>query len=281
MVFAVKRIISEVKNNKAAAVCVIFLLLVVLLSIAAPVFSPYDYYSHDLDKTYLPPLTRGHIFGTDEFGRDLFVRLWEGARVSLTIGVFAALVQMVLGTIIGGTAGIFGGLIDEILMRITDIMYSIPNLIIIILLSMVMGSSQLAIILALSITDWTGMARVVRVQTLLLKQMEFIQAARVLGAGKIRIMTRHILPNCFGPVLVNFMLGIPGAIFAESTLSFLGLGIKPPGASWGTLVNEGFSLSNITYYPWVILIPLCFIGLTMISFNILGDAIKDAQDSKS
>lgn len=276
-----KRIISGVFKNRIAGACAIFLGIIILLAIVVPVVSPYDYYSHDAGSKFLSPMAGGHWFGTDEFGRDLFVRIWQGARISLAIGVLTAMIQMVIGTIYGGTAGILGGMVDEVMMRIADAVYSVPNLIIVILITVVMGNSEFSIIFALSITDWTAAARVVRGQTLVLKEMEFVQSAKVLGAGRGRIMLRHILPNCRGPILVNLMFSIPAAIFAESTLSFLGLGIKPPGASWGTLVNEGFKYTNISYHPWVIFIPLFFIAITMISLNILGDAVKQALDSKS
>lgn len=260
-------------------ISLLFLVLVAVLSFIIPKVSSFDYYSHDLDGKFLPPFKGGHLFGTDEFGRDLFVRVWYGARISLTIGIFAALTQTIIGVIYGGLAGISGGLTDEIMMRIADIFYSVPNLIVVILITVVMGSSEFSIILALSITEWTGMARVVRGQTLLLREMEFIHAARALGAGEKHIFIKHILPNSVGPILVNLMLSIPSAIFAESFLSFLGLGVKLPKASWGTLANDGYRY--ITSYPWLLLIPLGFIALTMISFNILGDSLRDKFDSKT
>lgn len=280
MSYFLKRVASGLLNNRAALVCAVFIAVMVLAAIFIPMISSYDYYSHDADNKFLPPFTDRHWFGTDEFGRDLFARVWQGARISLSIGVSAALIQMLIGTLYGGVAGMFGGLVDEVMMRFADVMYSVPNLVIVILITLLMGNNELSVIIALSLTDWTNAARVVRGQTLLLKETEFVQAAKVLSAKKWQIMLRHILPNCQGPILANLMINIPSAIFAESTLSFLGIGIKPPAASLGTLVNEGFKYVNINYHPWVIFIPLFFIALTMISLNILGDALQKVLDSK-
>lgn len=279
MPYYAKKVFQKIKGNKAAAVSMTFLLLVAFFSIVVPVLSPFDYLSHDLDSRFLPPFTRGHLFGTDEFGRDLFVRVWEGARISLAIGIFAALAQTLIGVVYGGISGICGGLADEILMRTADVVYSIPNLIIVILLTVIMGSSEFSIILALSITEWTGMARVVRGQTLLLREMEFISAAKVLGAGKKDILIRHIIPNSRGPILVNLMLSIPGAIFAESFLSFLGLGVALPKASWGTLASDGYRY--ISSYPWLLFIPLAIICSTMVSLNVLADSLSSMGKVKA
>ena len=268
----------NMKKDKLAFACAIYLALITLLSIVIPIISPYNYYSHDPDNIFLQPFTKGHLFGTDDFGRDIFVRVWEGSRISLMIGIMAALFQTAIGVLYGATAGIAGGIIDEIMMRIIDVVNSVPNIVIVVLITVVMGRNEFTIIFALSILGWTSMARVIRAQTFLLKEMEFVKAAKVLGAGKKHIIIRHIIPNCMGPVLVNLMFSIPGAIFAESFLSFLGLGIELPKASCGTLAYEGYKY--IGTYPWLILIPLVFIGVTMISFNILGDAARDALDSK-
>ncbi|NLD46879.1 MAG: ABC transporter permease [Clostridiaceae bacterium] len=273
-----KTVFQKIKENKVVAASMVFLILVAVFSIVVPVFSPFDYYSHDLDNRFLPPFSGGHLFGTDEFGRDLFVRVWEGARISLAIGVFAALAQTLAGIVYGGTSGVCGGLTDEILMRTADVVYSIPNLIVAIMLTAIIGSSEFSIILALSITEWTGMARVVRGQTLLLREMEFVNAARVLGAGKKDILIRHIIPNSRGPIMVNLLLSIPGAIFAESFLSFLGLGVKLPKASWGTLASDGYRY--ISSYPWLLFIPLAMIALTMISLNVLADSFGSMQSGK-
>jgi len=280
MLFSIKTTVRTVLKSKLAWAGAVILIVIAVMAIAAPAFSPFDGYSHDTDSIFLKPMSKGHWFGTDEFGRDLFVRVWQGARISLAIGILAAIIQRVIGTLYGGMAGLFGGTVDEVMMRLADALYSIPDLILVVLITMAMGNSCFSVILALSVTGWTSTARVVRGQTLMLKEMDFVRAAKAFGAGRWYIMFKHILPNCRGQILVSLMLNVPSAVFAESTLSFLGLGIKPPDASWGTLVNEGFKYSNITYHPWVIFLPLFFIAITMISLNILGDEFKKALDSK-
>jgi len=270
----ISRVVKAIVHNRIAMTALSFLALISVVSFIWPLLSEYNYYAHDLDNTFLPPFSGKRFFGTDNFGRDLLVRICEGAKISLKIGVLAALIQTLTGVIYGCLAGIYGGIVDEIMMRIVDVFHSIPNLIIVILLAAFMGRSEMTIIIALSITDWTAMARIMRGQTLLVKEMEYVQSAKVLGVGKLRIITRHIIPNSMGPIIVNMMLSIPAAIFAEAFLSFLGLGIEIPKASWGTLASEGFVYASS--YPWLVAIPLGFIAITMICFYILGDTIKDA-----
>ncbi|WP_010245770.1 ABC transporter permease [Acetivibrio cellulolyticus] len=271
------RAVKTVLKNRIAVTALVFLGVVSVVSIIGPLLSEYNYYAQDLNNSFLPPFRGKHFFGTDNFGRDLFIRVCEGAKISLTIGIAAAMIQTFIGVLYGCTAGITGGIVDEVLMRVVDMIHSIPNLIIVILLTVFMGRSEMTIIIALSITDWTAMARVMRGQTLLLREMEFVQGAKVLGIGRFQIILRHIIPNCMGPIIVNLMLSIPAAIFSEAFLSFLGLGIEVPKASWGTLASEGFVY--VSSYPWMIIVPLSFIAVTMISFYMLGDAIKDALDS--
>lgn len=270
----INRAAKAIVQNRIAVTALLFLGLVSVVTVIWPLLSEYNYYAHDLDNAFLPPFRGKHVFGTDNFGRDLFVRVCEGAKISLKIGFAAALIQTLTGIIYGCLSGVYGGIIDEIMMRVVDVFHSIPSLIIVILLTVFMGRSEMTIIIALSITDWTGMARIMRGQTLLLKEMEYIQSAKVLGVGNLRIITKHIIPNSMGPILVNMMLSIPAAIFAEAFLSFLGLGIEIPKASWGTLASEGFIYASS--YPWLVIIPLSFIAVIMICFYILGDTIKDA-----
>lgn len=274
----ISKIIKAVLHNRIVVTCMFFLGLVSVISVIWPLLSEYNYYAQDLDNTFLPPFRGKHFFGTDNFGRDLFVRICEGAKISLKIGIIAALIQTLTGIIYGCIAGIYAGIVDEIMMRVVDMIQSIPNLIIVILMTVFMRRSEMTIIVALSITDWTGMARIMRGQTLLLKEMEFVQGAKILGVGNLKIILRHIIPNSMGPIIVNLMLSIPAAIFAEAFLSFLGLGIEVPKASWGTLASEGFVYASS--YPWLIIVPLSFIAVTMISFYILGDVIKDAFDTR-
>jgi oligopeptide transport system permease protein len=270
----VSRAVKAIVQNRIAVTALLFLGLVFIVSLIYPLLSEYNYYAHNLDNVFLPPFSGKHVFGTDNFGRDLFVRVCEGAKISLKIGLAAALIQTLIGIIYGCLSGVYGGIIDEIMMRIADMFHSIPSLIIVILLTAFMGRSEMTIIIALSITDWTGMAKIMRGQTLLLREMEFVQSAKVLGVGNLRIITKHIIPNSMGAILVNVMLSIPAAIFAEAFLSFLGLGIEIPKASWGTLANEGFVYASS--YPWLVIIPLSFIAVIMICFYVIGDTIKDA-----
>ncbi|WAA11864.1 ABC transporter permease [Fervidibacillus halotolerans] len=265
------------RKNKLAMFGIIILLVLVLFAIFAPIFSSYDYRTNDYTATNQAP-SAGHWFGTDELGRDVFVRTWIGARISLFIGIMAALIDLIIGIIWGGIAGYKGGKVDEVMMRIADILYGIPFLLLVILLMVVFGQSLWTMILAMTITGWINMARIVRGQVLQLKNQEFVLAARTLGAGFNRILFKHLIPNTMGPILVTLTLTIPSAIFTESFLSFLGLGLNPPLASWGTMANDG--LSAMEYYPWRLFFPAFFISITMFAFNVIGDGLRDAIDPR-
>ncbi len=275
---SLKSIFAKVSHNRVFMVSAGFLLIIALLSVFAPLLSSYDYHTQDLDSTFLPPFTGGHVFGTDELGRDLFVRVWEGGKVSLMVGICAVLLQASIGVFYGGLAGMAGGIVDEGLMRFADMVYSVPYLIIVMLLTMAFGSSEYTLILALAAADWTGMARLVRSESLRIKEMEYVQAARLMGAGNGYILRKHILPNCMGRVVTYMMFSVPAAIFAEGFLSFVGLGIKLPRASWGSLASDGYRY--MTSYPWLALIPVVFIGLTMLAFNIAGDALEGQKSTQ-
>ncbi len=265
------RVLFDFMHNKVAVVSALFLIMAATFSIFIPIFSSYNYFAQDLNNTLLPPLSKGHIFGTDVFGRDVLIRVCEGGRISLLIGVSAAVLQSFIGVIYGGLAGSFGGWIDEIMMRIADMVYSIPGLLLAIILAALTGRNMITLILVLSVADWTVMARVVRVQALRLKESEYVQVARILGSGKMRILRKHILPNSYGPIMVNMLFSIPAAIFGEGFLSFIGLGVQIPKASWGSLVNDGYRY--VFSYPWLMMIPLFFIAATILAFNVVGDAI--------
>jgi oligopeptide transport system permease protein len=241
-------------------------------------FSKRSMSEQDLMNTFTSPFTNGFIFGTDELGRDLWVRVWYGARVSLTIGFAAAFVDFIIGVIVGGIAGYYGGKVDNIIMRICDVLIGIPYLMIVILLTMVLSPGIVTIVLALSITGWTGMARLVRGQIIQLKEQEFVLAAKVLGANATRIILKHLLPNTLGIIIVRMTLNIPSAIFSEAFLSFIGLGVRLPIASWGALASDG--VAAFQRYPHALFIPAAFICLTMLALNILGDAFRDALDPK-
>lgn len=267
----------RLKENKLALVSLIALVLIVFMAIAGPMLSPYEYDAQDFTAINQSP-SAAHWFGTDDLGRDLFVRAWMGARVSLLIGLVSAIINVTIGIIYGGIAGYKGGHVDTVMMRIVEIIYSIPALLWIILLMIIMGQGLTTIIVALSISGWGGMARLVRGQVLQLKQMEYVLAAQTLGASSWRIILKHLIPNAMGPIIINLTFQVPDAIFTEAFLSYIGLGVPAPLASWGTLANEG--TKALTIYPYQIVFPAILISLTMLAFNILGDGIRDSLDPK-
>lgn len=267
----------RLKENKLAMFSLVVLLVITLLAITAQYMTPYDYKTNDLANTNLPPNSE-HWFGTDSLGRDMFQRTWMGAGISLQVGLYAALVDLALGVIIGGIMGYYGGRVDEVLNRFCEIMYSIPSMLLVILLIVVMEPSMFTIVLALSITGWINMAWIVRGQVMQLKNQEYVLAARTIGASTSRIMFKHLIPNAMGPIIVTLTMTVPSAIFAEAFLSFLGLGVQSPAASLGTLIND--ALKAMTVYPWRMLFPAVLISLTMLCFNIFGDGLRDALDPK-
>lgn len=266
------------RKNKAAVVSLIYMALIIAGAIFLPLVAKHSISEQDLMSTYLKPFQKGYIFGTDDLGRDLWVRVWYGARISLFIGVSAALIDFAIGVVYGGIAGYFGGKTDTLMMRIVDILIAIPHMMIVILLTVVLQPGVKTIIIALSITGWTSMARLVRGQVMQLKEQEFVLAAKVLGGSPGRIILKHLLPNVMGVVIIRMTLTVPSAIFSEAFLSFLGLGVRLPTPSWGTLASDG--ILSFQVYPWVLFIPAAFICLTMLALNILGDAMRDALDPK-
>ncbi|WP_199618925.1 ABC transporter permease [Paenibacillus alkalitolerans] len=268
----------RLRQNRFAMLGLIIILLLVVMAIIGPILTPYSAIDNNLLKTNLKPMEEGHWFGTDDFGRDMFARTWEGAKVSLQVGVYAALADLIIGVIYGGIMGYIGGRLGEAMNKIAEVLYAIPNLLIAILLLVVFEPSLLTIVIALSITGWISMAWIVRGQIMQLKNQEYVLASRSLGAGSMRILFRHLIPNSMGPIIVTLTLTVPGAIFAEAFLSFLGLGVQVPFASWGTMINDALAVMQI--YPWRILFPAFFISLTMLAFNVLGDGMRDAFDPK-
>ncbi|MGL5657262.1 MAG: ABC transporter permease [Fusobacteriaceae bacterium] len=268
----------KLKQNKLSIISLCFIIVITLCAIFVPMFSQYNPVSNDLMLTNSPP-SSAHWFGTDQLGRDLFVRVLYGARYSLAIGFIASILNLFIGIIYGGTAGYLGGKVDLVMMRIVDIIYSIPMTIYVILIMISFESGGLFnIILALAISYWIGMARIVRGEVLQLKEQEYILAAKTIGASNIRILLKHLIPNCIGSIIVTLTLQIPSAIFTEAFLSFIGLGISPPAASWGTLASD--ALGGFRLYPSQILFPTAAICLTVLSFNLLGDGLRDALDPK-
>ncbi len=253
------------------------MLTVLLLAIFGPLFSPYTYDQQKMALRNAPP-SAAHFFGTDKMGRDIFVRILYGARISLGVGLMAAIVNLILGTIYGGIAGYAGGKTDMIMMRIVDIIYSVPSMLYIVLIMLWLGAGVTSIMIGISITCWIGMARIVRQEVKSLKEQEFTMAAYVLGASPKRILLKHLLVNAMGPIIVNVTLQVPQAIFTEAWLSFLGVGISARKASWGTLCEAARELIQV--YPMQTIYPLVAICITIISFNFVGEGLERALDPK-
>lgn len=278
-------IVRKVAKNKLAVVGFILLIIIIILSIFGPHMVPYSPSKQYLTQGNLS-LSSKHWFGTDDLGRDVWSRTWAGARISLIIGFSAALIDLVIGVFVGGISGYMvgrskiGDRIDSVLMRIVEILYGIPYLLVVILLMVVMKPGLGTMILALSITGWVGMARIVRGQVLQLKQQEFILAAEKLGTSHWKIILKHFIPNMMGIIIVNLTFTIPHAIFAESFLSFLGLGVQAPSASWGTMANDSLGVI-LSGQWWRLFFPGLMISLTMFAFNAFGDGLQDALDPKS
>lgn len=273
-----KETLYYLTKNKLAIVGLIIILLLIVMAVIGPKLVSYSYSDQSLLESNQPP-SKEHWFGTDQLGRDIFARTWTGARISLFIGIMAVLIDLIVGIIIGGIAGLKGGKTDEILMRLVDILYGLPHLLVTILLMVVLKPGLTTIILAMAATGWIGIARLVRGQILQLKECEYVMASQVLGAGFYKILFKHLIPNTLGPIIVAMTLSVPGAIFAEATLSFLGLGVPVPLASWGTMTSEAL-VTLLTGHLWILFFPAFFISLTMFAFNVVGDGLRDALDPK-
>lgn len=275
---------SRIKKNKVAVICIIILVLLILAAIIIPMVSPFSISEQNVVNANQGPFFKDpesgniHIFGTDALGRDIFVRLWYGARISLTVAFAVAAIDCILGVIYGGISGYFGGAVDNIMMRIVEVISGIPYLIIVILLMSVMDRGLGTIIIAYSLTGWTGMARLVRGQVVSLKNQEFVIAARSMGAKPSRIISKHLVPNILSIIIINITLDIPAVIFTEAFLSMLGLGIAPPESSWGIMAYDG--IAAFQSYPTQLVFPAVSICLTMLSFNLLGDQLRDVFDPK-
>ncbi|MGM8213792.1 ABC transporter permease [Virgibacillus sp. W0430] len=268
----------RLRKNKLAMSGLIFLFFLTIMAIVGPILSPFAVNQTDLPNQYQPPSST-YWFGTDSHGRDVFTRTWYGARISLFVGLMAALIDFLIGIIYGGISGYKGGRTDNVMMRIIEILYGIPYLLVVILLLVVMGPSLFTIIIALTVTGWVGMARIVRGQVMQIKNYEFVLAATSFGSKTLRIIRQHLLPNTMGPIIVQVTLTVPTAIFAEAFLSFLGLGIQSPHASWGTMANDALG-AILSGYWWTLFFPAFFISFTMFAFNVLGDGLQDALDPR-
>ncbi len=275
---------SRIRRNKVAVVCITILVILILGAIIVPFISPFTIseqntaYANQAPFFVDPESGNVHIFGTDALGRDVFVRLWYGARISLTVAFAVAAIDCIVGVIYGGISGYFGGAVDNVMMRILEVISGIPYLIIVILLMTVIDRGLGTIILAYSLTGWTGMARLVRGQVVALKNQEFVIAAKSMGAKPSRIISRHLVPNILSIIIINITLDIPAIIFTEAFLSMLGLGIKPPESSWGIMAYDGITVFQT--YPTQLIFPAVAICLTMLSFNLLGDQLRDVFDPK-
>jgi oligopeptide transport system permease protein len=273
----------RLKKNPLAITSLIFIALLTLTAIVGPFLSPYSYSDQDFDNIHLRPC-REHPFGTDNLGRDILVRTMYGARISLAVGFVAAITTCVIGVLFGGISGLAGGKIDNLMMRFVDIMYSIPFLLWVIMLIVILdpegskGVNLSSIFIALGIVYWLPMARIVRAQILSLKEQEFILAATTIGAKKRKILLQHLIPNVMGSIIVTATISIPEAIFTESFLSFIGLGVSAPMASWGMLASD--ALTTLRSYPHVLVFPAVAICITLLAFNFIGDGLRDALDPK-
>lgn len=310
--------IRRLRKNKIAMTCLFILTTIILAVIIIPIFYPYSYEQQlgitpgqPIDASYnnLKPFEYGetekarmeqgekifpHIFGTDTHGRDYFIRIVYGTRISLTVGFFASIIVLIIGVIYGSISGYLGGKVDLIMMRIVDIIYSLPDMLMIILLSVVLkqgfgnfidnsplaslGSGMISIFIVFALLYWVGMARLIRGQILSIKQQEYVLAAKAIGAGSSRIITKHLLPNCISVIIISTALQIPSAIFTESFLSFLGLGVSIPMPSLGSLASE--ALNGVYSYSYRLIIPAVVICLIVLSLNLLGDGLRDAFDPK-
>ena len=270
----------RLKQNKLAMFGLIVIAIFIVMAVIGTHLSGFKYYEQNLLNANQKP-GGAHWFGTDDLGRDMFTRIWYGSRFSLLIGFSAALIDFVVGVLYGGIAGMGSQRVDSIMMRVAEVIYSIPYMLVVIMMMVVFRDkgSLIVMILALGITGWVPMAILVRGQVLQLKENEYVTAANSLGASKMWILRKHIIPNAMGPILVNITLLVPSAIFAEATLSFIGLGIEAPKSSWGTMASDGLSGLAVGN-AYQLFIPAIFISLTMFAFNVLGDGLRDALDPR-
>lgn len=265
------------KRNRLAVIGACIIITMIVLAIIGPMVSPYSYADQSLLEANQGP-SLVHWFGTDTLGRDIYTRVMYGARISLTIGIVAGLLNLVIGVMYGGVSGYLGGKVDYIMMAIVDVLYGIPLLLYVILLMVIIGPGLTSIFAALGIAYWLNMARIVRSQIMKVKEEEYVIAAESMGIPKWRILWRHILPNCVGPIIITLTLAIPEAIFTEAFLSFIGLGVNAPMASWGVLAAEG--ISSMRSYPFQLIFPALAIIITMLGFVFLGDGVRNIFDPK-
>jgi ABC-type dipeptide/oligopeptide/nickel transport system permease subunit len=256
------------------------IVLLIALAIAAPLVARHDPFGIDLVNSLLPP-SRAHWFGTDIQGRDVWARLVFGARISLTVGIVSQGIALSLGVLLGLVAGYYGRWVDELVMRLADVTLAFPTLLLLIALVAALQPSLTVVFVTIGMVGWAGMARIVRGQVLVVRELEFVQAERALGARDTRVILLHVLPSVIAPVVIAGTLGVAGAIIAESSLSFLGLGVQPPTPSWGSMIADGRDLYQLRHAPWTSVFPGLAIGAAVLGFNLMGDALRDALDPRT
>ena len=267
----------RLRKNKAAVICAVILIVITLFAIFAPILGQYTYFDTNY-KAKLKPPSIEHPFGTDQFGRDQWARIWYGTRISLLIGLVAALLNLFIGVIYGAVSAMIGGRVDAIMQRIIEILVGVPHLIIVILFMMILPPGVGTIVIAMSITGWVNMARLVRAQILKLKNQEFVMAAKLLGTSGWKMIMKHLVPNTVSVIIIQIMFAIPSAIFTEAFLSFIGVGLAAPKASLGVLINDGYKMLRAA--PYMLIYPALAIILIMVCFSILGDGLRDALDPR-
>jgi oligopeptide transport system permease protein len=268
----------RLRANRLALFGFCFILIAATLALATPWIAPYSYEAQDLERGPSPPALN-HPLGTDYLGRDLLTRLLYGGRVSLMVGFAATSVSLLIGVLYGATAGFLGGRTDSAMMRLVDILYALPFTIFVIILMVFFGRNIILLFMAIGAVEWLTMARIVRGSVISLRKKEFIEAAEAMGFSQWRIVTRHLVPNALGPIIVYTTLTIPHVMLLEAFLSFLGLGVQPPMSSWGLLIRDG--AEHMEQYPWLLLFPSITLSLTLFSLNFLGDGLRDALDPKA
>jgi peptide/nickel transport system permease protein len=266
-------------RHRLATAGLIVSVLLILCALCAPLLAPYDPLQISILEKFASPMTKGFVLGGDELGRDLVSRLLFAGRISLLVGFAAMAVTVLVGTLVGLISGFYGGRVDAFLMRFTDALLAFPTVFLLLVLAAFVGASLLSITLIIGMTSWMELARILRNQTLSLREQEFVQAARALGASNPWLISRHLLPNSLGPIMVAATLNVANAVLAESYISYLGYGIQPPEASWGNMLNN--AQSYFTEAPWIALFPGLLITLTVASFNFLGDGLRDALDPRT
>lgn len=269
---------DRLRRNRASMVALGVIVVLAVIAIAAPLIAPFDPTVLQSGGSMQPPSADFRL-GTDTVGRDQLSRLIYGARISLSVGIFVQVIILAIGVPLGAIAAYAGGAIDNLLMRFTDVMYAFPDLLFVIIFMAAFGPSLKNIFIAIGLVNWVGMARLTRGQLLSLKEKEFVEAARAMGTPTWRILFRHLLPNAIGPIIVSVTFGIPGAIFIEAALSFIGLGVQPPTPTWGGMINEGYTA--IFSDPQLVVFPALAIAVTMMSFTFFGDGLRDALDPRA